>query len=588
MIDPMSHTVALNELLNQRAEVSGHSNWLTLYVRDRINCTMTFVELLSGANIWASSLNHFGIHPKDRVLLVLPTEKAYYEAFWGILLTGAVPVPAYPPIRLNRMDDYLNMLGSIANDCGAAAIITNDLIRPLISPLEKVIGRRIGFIRPQQIVGNAHPHHPDSASEDLALLQYTSGSTGKQKGVMLTHANILSNLRSFGERLQPGPDDIVVTWLPLYHDMGLIGLMLGSIYWGVPLVAMSPIDFLKKPVRWLRAMSVHRATFSAAPNFAYSLVARKAKDADLKGVDLSAWRIALCGAEPIYATTIGSFTHRFGPLGFRREAFFPAYGLAENTLAVSFSDPHKPPYIDSFDPEKLGKECRAAHLSEKKGGRKMVSVGRPLDTVEVALLSKNEDVSHTQGVQGEIVIRGPSTMTGYFKKPELTSKIFYNDWLRTGDLGFFMNGHLFISGRLKDMIIKAGRNYFAEDLEASVASIAGIRPGGVCVFAVSNSKRGTEKVVLAAETIKGIQKNDLVKKLRNTMSQATGCRPDEVILIPPRTLPKTSSGKLQRYKAKQMYLEDSLTSRSNNSKFINLWIYLRLMLRQKMISFGSS
>ena len=284
MKDHMAHAGTLNEVLHLQAEKSASKNWLTLYQRYRAETRLSFGELLSGAQYWAAALQNHAVAPGDRVLLVLPTEKGFYEAFWGILEAGATPVPLYPPVRLGRMDAYLDQLQSIADDCSASALITNQLIAPL---LQRVQDRNLPFIVAGKVQAENRAKRVDRKPADLALLQYTSGSTGSQKGVTLNHTNLLANIRAIGKRLKPTPQDIALSWLPLYHDMGLIGLMMGSIYFGVPLIAMSPIDFLRKPVRWIHLMSRHRATFSAAPNFAYSLLARKARDRDLENIDLS-------------------------------------------------------------------------------------------------------------------------------------------------------------------------------------------------------------------------------------------------------------------------------------------------------------
>lgn len=585
MSDKLIAVKTLPAMLAERAEHSGTHQWLTLYSKDRIVSTIGFGELMECALSWANFLHQAGVQPRDRVMLVLPTERAFFEAFWGILLVGAVPVPVYPPAHMNRMDVYLQRIQGVANNCTASALITNSLLAPLLRPLQSLPGVNLrAFItkKPSATGIGSTPKIAHHAS-DLALLQYTSGSTGQQKGVMLTHANLLANLRDISNALRCRPDDIAVSWLPLYHDMGLIGLMMGSLYLGVPLVAMSPIDFLRKPVRWIRLMSEYHATFTAAPNFAFSLVARKVRESDLESIDLSAWRIALCGAEPIQPATIENFTRRFGPLGFREESFFPAYGLAENTLAASFSTLGTCPTVKSFDSRLLEEEGRAVPCINQHQTRTMVSVGRPLAGLEVGIMSST-GILLEEGLQGEIVLRGPSVMQGYYNNPEATARAYRSGWLRTGDIGFVLDGQLYVSGRLKDMIIKAGRNYFAEDLEASVAALPGVRPGGVCAFAVNDPVRGTEKLVLLVEATGPKNEDNLTALLRKTMTEATGCRPDEIVLLAPRTLPKTSSGKLQRFQARRLYLNQSLQSQHREGKFRTLCLYTQAVLKDRFSS----
>jgi acyl-CoA synthetase (AMP-forming)/AMP-acid ligase II len=582
--DALAGAATLDQALRDRVRLSGSKTWLTLYAKDRVSCSLSYADLEEGASAWASHLAACGVAPGDRVLMVLPTERVFYEAYWGILLAGAVPVPAYPPVRLSRMEDYLQSLVGLARNCGAGVLITNELVRPLIRPAEESPGLRLRFVVPGELGAGAPPAPRISVTgEDLGLLQYTSGSTGAQKGVMLSHANLLANLRAIGKGVDLREGDVAVSWLPLYHDMGLIGLMLGSLYWGVPLVALSPVDFLRRPVRWVRLMSAHRATVSAGPNFAYSLVARKARPEDLKELDLSSWRVALCGAEPIHPSTIETFCRRFEPHGFRPEAFFPAYGLAENTLAVSFSDLGSLPHVERVDARVLEEEGRAVPVPASEEARAIVSVGRPLDTVEVAVLGETGEPL-PEGFRGEVVVRGPSVMAGYYGNDEATARALEGGWLRTGDLGFELDGRLYISGRKKDMVIKAGRNYFAEDLEAAASAVPGVRPGGLCVFAVENEARGTEEVVLVAEVRDDAERGKVAESLRTTVSEATGCRPDRVVIVPPHTLSKTSSGKIQRFRARAWYLDGSLESRGGERRTTGFWTYVKAWLKDRFRS----
>jgi acyl-CoA synthetase (AMP-forming)/AMP-acid ligase II len=578
MTDPIAGAATLARALEERVRLNGPSRWLTLYERDRIACTLTFAELLDGAAAWGAALVGLGVAAGDRVLLVLPTGRAFYEAYWGILVAGAVPVPAYPPVRLSRLEEYLQALAGTIRNCAASALVTDELIRPLIRPVEEVDGRRIRFLLPKDVRRGETIPPVAVAPDGLGLLQYTSGSTGSQKGVMLTHANLLANLRAIGAGAGLSAGDVAVSWLPLYHDMGLIGLMLGTLYWGIPLISLSPVDFLRKPARWIRALSDHRATLTAGPNFAFSLAARKVREADLGGVDLSALRLALCGAEPIYPSTIEGFTRRFEPLGFRPEAFFPAYGLAENTLAVSFSDLGRVPHVEHLDAQALESGGRAERVAPGSLSRPLVSCGRPVASVEVAIEGDGGGPAG-EGIRGEVLVRGPSVMAGYYGNPAATEEALRGGWLHTGDLGFLLDGRLYICGRKKDLVIKAGRNYFAEDLEAAASGVAGVRAGGLAVFAAENAARGTEEVVLVAEMAEGAAAERLGDELRRAVAEATGCRPDKVILVPPRTLPKTSSGKIQRFKAREWYLDGSLRSRGGERRITGLWVYLKARLR---------
>ncbi len=579
--DPCAGAATLVDVLRHQERAQGDRRWLTLYAQDRVAATLTFAELGGAAAAWAAHLADVGVAPGDRVLLVLATERSFYEAYWGILLAGGVPVPAYPPVRLGRLEEYLASLAGLARSAGCGVLVTSEVLRPLVRPVGERLAGGLAVVVPGDVApGAAAPDRP-VAPGDLGLLQYTSGSTGTQKGVMLTHRNLLANLRASGAGAALGPGDVAVSWLPLYHDMGLIGLMLGTWYWGIPLIATSPVDFLRRPVRWLRLIAEHRATVSAGPNFAYSLVARKARDADLAGLDLSSWRLALCGAEPIHPVTIEAFGARLGAFGFRPEAFFPAYGLAEATLGVTFSRLGRPPRIEHVDAGRLEAEGVATRVPPGPGARAVVSCGRPLPTVEVSVVDEG-GAPLGEGRRGQVVVRGPSVMAGYYQNPEATAAALAGGGLHTGDLGFLLDGELFLSGRQKDLIIKAGRNYFAEDLEAAAAAIEGVRPGGLAAFAAENAARGTEEVILVAEVAEGAQREGLEDRLRLQVAEATGCRPDRVVLVPPRTLPKTSSGKIQRFQARAWFLDGSLGSRGGDRHTAGLTTYLAAWIKDKL------
>jgi len=574
--DALINVATLNEVLAKRVLLSGEGSWLTLYDRDRIAATTTFRALADSAAIWAGALSEAGVRPGDRVVMVLPTEPAFYEAYWGILLAGAAPVPAYPPVKMSRLDEYRETLARQIANCRAAAMVTNERLLPLVRPAAPV---RTPVVIPSG-AKSARPLDPVAVSPSaLGLLQYTSGSTGSQKGVMLSHGNLVANLRAIGAGAGLGPDDVAVSWLPLYHDMGLIGLMLASVYWGIPLIAASPVDFLRRPSRWLHMISRHGGTVTAGPNFAYNLVARKLKDEEINTLDLRTWRVALCGAEPIHPATVDNFTRRFAPAAFRPETFFPAYGLAENTLAVTFSDLDALPVMTALDSAKLENTDVAERLPVAEGGKLFVSVGRPVPSVEVAIMDSRGGLL-PEARRGEVVIRGPSLTAGYFENEEATRETIIDGWLHTGDLGFRLEGLYYICGRKKDMVIKAGRNYFAEDIETAALVVDGVRPGGLCVFSVEDPVRGTEEVVLVAEVRE--KRSGLEDEIKLAVSDTTGCRPDRVVLVEPRTVPKTSSGKIQRFMAKKWYLDGSLGQRQGERRTTAWWIYLKEMIKDKL------
>jgi len=580
--DPLSKAKTLNEALTQQVQIMGEKRWLTYYERDKVKSTLSFSKLLNNANNWGKRLINNGLKKGDRVLLILPTGTAFYESYWGILLAGGVPVPAYPPFRLKQIEGYINNLIKLRTNCGAKLLITDKIIKPLLWQLKEQ-GRKnlpLSFIIPNEINEESTSLKISVSQEDLGLLQYTSGSTGNQKGVMLTQANLLANIRAIGKTIGLNPKDTAVSWLPLYHDMGLIGLMLGSIYWGIELIALSPLEFLRRPFRWIYAMSHHHATITAAPNFAYNLVARKAKEEELDAADLSSLRIAICGAEPIQPATIKSFVNKFAPCGFKHESFFPAYGLAENTLAVTFSKPGEPPYQECIDMRLLDEERKAVVKKPGEGTRFVVSVGAPIDTVKVRIVDDDGNTA-SEGILGEVIISGPCVMKGYFNNDVPTARAIKDGWLYTGDVGFKLNGRFFIAGRVKDIIIRAGRNYFAEDIEAAISNLPGIRPGGLCAFSVDNKVKGTEDLVIIAEVRDESYKKDLPDLIIKNVMNACGLSVDKAVMTSPRTLPKTSSGKIQRFKARQMYLDGSLEKKADKKNKIGLFTYLKSWIRDK-------
>jgi acyl-CoA synthetase (AMP-forming)/AMP-acid ligase II len=572
--DRLSGAKTLAEVLATRASLSGDRRWLTLYEKESARESFTFGEFYERASRAAGCLSSRGVVQQDRVLIILPTSIGFFETFFGALLLGAVPVPLYPPVRLNLLGDYEENLKKLAAVTRARVLVTEELMLPIARrPVEA--GGTMAVVSPEDLRKGSPAAPAAFDGSSLGLLQFTSGSTGVQKGVALTHSNLLANVRAIGSVLGLGEEDAGVSWLPLYHDMGLIGMAIAPLYWGLPLFCASPIDFLRRPSRWLRMISENRATVTAAPNFAYSLAARKVRDSEIEGIDLSSLRVALCGAEPINAQTVSGFTGRFGDYGLSPKAFLPAYGLAENTLAVSFSGLGEGARVLSVDRALLDGEGRAVKPVEGSLKRVLVSVGKPLPTVEVEILGE-KGKPLPEGWRGEICVAGPSVMAGYFENPEATGKALKAGRLHTGDLGFILDGDLFICGRLKDLVIRAGRNYFAEDLE-SAAAVEGLRPGGVAVFSTEDSGRGVEEIVVVAETAR--PREGMEEEIKMTIGSATGCRPDRVILVAPHTIPKTSSGKIQRFMLKNWYEEGKLAEREGKRGNLPVASYFLAALR---------
>ncbi len=470
---------------------------------------LSFADVFARAQRTAGGLRALGVRRGDRVAIVLPTSASFMDAFFGAVLAGAIPVPLYPPVRLGRLEEFHRRTARMLQACSARIVVSD-------ARISRLLGVAVAEARPplglhdvpsgDPVVSRAHP-------EDLLLIQFSSGTTVDPKPVALTHHNVLANVAAIETIIPPGEAQAGVSWLPLYHDMGLIGCLLLAVDRPGPLTLIPPESFLARPALWLRAISRHRATISVAPNFAYGLCVRRVRDEQLEGVDLSTWRFALNGAEPVAPAVLRRFSERFARHGFDRRALMPVYGLSEAALAVTFT------------PAGDGARVVAAD------GRELASVGRPLPGVEVEIR------------EGRIFVRGPSVMRGYFGDRAATEAALRDGWLDTGDLGFIEDGELFVSGRAKDVIILRGKNHAPQEFEEALDGVAGVRPG--CAAAVALATAEGEELALLVETD---GKPD-PEALRARVTERTGVRPHALHLLAPGTLPRTSSGKLRRAEA---------------------------------------
>ncbi|HEX9181378.1 MAG TPA: AMP-binding protein, partial [Burkholderiales bacterium] len=392
-------------------------------------------------------------------------------------------------------------------------------------------------------------------AESIAFIQYTSGSTGNPKGVVLTHANLLANIRAMARVLRATPSDVFVSWLPLYHDMGLIGAWLGSLCVGFPLVVMSPLAFLARPERWLQAIHRYRGTLSAGPNFAYELCSRKLEDAQLAGLDLSSWRLAFNGAEPVSPDTIARFQERFARFGFRPEAMAPVYGLAEASVGLLFPPLGRAPLIDRIrrQPfERNGKALPAAPTDPNP--LRFVACGRPLPDHQVRIVDEI-GLEAGERIEGRLQFKGPSATSGYYRNPEETRRLFSGEWLESGDRAYLAEGEVYVTGRIKDIIIRGGRNIHPHGIEDAVGVLAGVRRGCVAAFGSRDPRTGTERLVVLAETREtdAAARDALRERISGTVLDVLGEPPDEVVLAPAHTALKTSSGKIRRSATRALY-----------------------------------
>jgi fatty-acyl-CoA synthase len=546
--------------------------------------TVTFGGLYEAAQRCAAELARRGVPPGGRVSLMLPTSRAFFVSYAGILLAGAVPVPIYPPFRADRIEEYAGRQAAILNNAGVCLLLTfrraeavAKLLKPRVRSLESVVDAEKLMEAADQAPGpapGALPAHLSGSrvrkSSDIALLQYTSGSTGDPKGVTLTHANLLANIRAIGEAALLTPADVGISWLPLYHDMGLIGAWLTLLYYGVPLVVMSPLAFLTRPERWLQAFHRHRGTITAAPNFAYELCVRKISDQAMEGIDLSSWRAALNGAEPVNPETLTRFADRFERYGFRREAQLPVYGLAEASLAVTFPQLNRGPRIDSVDRESFTSQGRAVPAPDDSAAIQFVSSGSAVPNHEVRIVDDagNELPDRTEGF---LWFRGPSATNGYFNNPAATETLFpfgpgsetEFPWVNSGDRAYRADGEIFVTGRVKDIIIKGGRNLYPHEVEELASRVDGIRKGCVVAFGLKDAGSGTEKLVVVAETREAdrSRRSAISSAVTHEVTRGLGIPPDRVELIPPGSIPKTSSGKLRREETRQLYVAGVLSAK---------------------------
>ncbi|HEY8377868.1 MAG TPA: AMP-binding protein, partial [Nannocystis sp.] len=492
------------------------------------------------------------------------------------------------PFRLDRIAEYIQREAKILANAEAEIMVTfaravrvAELVRDRVPALGQVLDV-------DEVLADAGLDTPVAADldgADTALLQYTSGSTGDPKGVELTHDNVLANIRAAAAGCALQPSDVMVSWLPLYHDMGLIGGWLMHLYFGTPTVILSPVTFLARPERWLQAFSRYRGTIACAPNFAFDLCVKRIPAETVAGLQLGQIRALLNGSEPILPATLDRFAAHFAPAGFRREALFCAYGLAENMVAVTFPPPGRGPIVDRVDRaafEERGEARPAAPDAPPGEVLEFVGCGSAVPGHEVAIFD-DAGARLPDRKQGRIVFRGPSTFKGYYRNPEATAKVRLADgWVDSGDLGYMVAGELFVSGRIKDLIIKGGRNYYPHELEAAAGAVPGIRQGCVAAFSIREDGAGTESIVVVAETKeeRAEARAALQQKVREAIAAAIGIPPDRVVLTGPGAVPKTSSGKIRRGDTRRLYLAGELGRAQGSFARQAAGLYLRGLPRR--------
>jgi 1-acyl-sn-glycerol-3-phosphate acyltransferase len=494
----------------------------------------------------------------------MPTSLEFFATYFGILIAGGVPVPIYPPVRLAQLADHMRRQAGVLSSALARLLVTIPEAKPVGALLRGQVPSLRRIVTFADLLESGGALIPvASAPDDIAFLQYTSGSTGNPKGVILTHANLLANIRAMGRAAGASASDVFVSWLPLYHDMGLIGAWLTTQYFAVPLVVMSPLDFLARPTRWLWAIHRYRGTISAAPNFAYEICATKLDDRDLEGLDLSSWKWAFNGAEPVSAETMERFMARFARYGLDPKSAAPVYGLAECALDLAFPPARRGLVVDRADRSRLAAEGVAVPAAaDDPHALRIVGCGEPLPGYEIRIADDAGRELPERAV-GRVEFKGPSATGGYFRNPEATKQLFDGEWLDSGDLGYIAGGELYLTGRAKDLMIRGGQNLHPYELEEAVGNVPGVRKGCVAVFAAPDPATGSERIVVLAETRERdeARRTDLRAAINALAVDLIGGPADEVVLAPPHTVLKTSSGKIRRAASREVYLRGAIGER---------------------------
>ena len=534
-------------------------------------------ELHEAALRVGGALAALGVERGERVALIFPTGSGFFAALFGILAAGAVPVPLYPPVRLGRLAEYHRRTARMIELVGAQLVLADRRIR-------RILGETVERARPAlgcRTLAELPAAAPLAAAvavdpAELALVQYSSGTTVEPKPVALSHRAVLAQVEilNAGWPRDAGVRPSGASWLPLYHDMGLIGCVFAALELPTDLTLIPPEAFVARPAIWLRTISRYRATVSPAPNFAYGLCVTKIRDDELAGVDLSSWRVALNGAEAVAPSVLRAFRDRFARWGFPAAALTPVYGLSEAALAVTFSDLGSPFVTGRFNRDALARERVARGEPD---GLEIVSVGRLLFGFELKILREEDEPvggdssaagglisaapSLAAGRVGRVWVRGPSLMEGYLGRPRATARALRDGWLDTGDLGFLHAGELYLTGRAKDVVILRGRNYAPEEIEHAVAGVAGVRPGCVVASSWLAEGAGAEMLMLFVErsreaTAEGAAA--LPAACSEAVLAETGLVPDRVVVLGPGTLPRTSSGKLRRQETLRQHLAGEL------------------------------
>lgn len=549
--------LTLVERIERAAELGKELIFVVGGVEERV----PWRELHADACATAATLQQQGIEPGDHVAILGPTSRPLVTAIQATWLCGAAVVVLPLPMRMGSIEEFIDQTRQRIANADASLVLIDEQLAPFVEPQRDdppmirltELGRSAGA-SPEQY----RRVKPDP--DRLAILQFTSGSTADPKGVMLPDRTICANLDAICTAGRLAEDEVFVSWLPLYHDMGLVGLLCTPMTTGRTLVLAAPQDFTSSPRRWMEWLSTYGGTMTAGPNFAWVLAGRALRR--MEGLDLSPLRMALNGAEPVDPDAVESFVAAGRPHKLRPGAVYPAYGMAELGIGGSFPEPMRGLRVDIVDRRVLEIEQYAAPVdTNAPGARRLARLGPPVPGLEMRIVDTDSGEALREREVGELEIRGTSVTPGYYKRPDVTAELFHDGWMRTGDLAYLVDGELVICGRIKDVIIVGGRNVFPEDIERAVGEVPGIRTGNVIAFGV-DSRRGSQQIVVAAEARMSDDETVDAEPLRRAMAEhvraSVGIPAKDIILVAPSTLPKTSSGKLQRSLCRSRYLAGEL------------------------------
>ena len=522
----------------------------------------SYSELIKQSAGISNALRRKGVRPGDAVILVMTNPESAIFTILGCMMLGSPPTPVYPPLNLQAIAGFLRFLKHVADRSCAVLVVAEGQSFGFLGSIPRETKTVREIVKFESLAADSTSSHFTIEDSPVAFYQFTSGSTAEPKGVIVTHRGLAANLWMIRDASHMTEESSVVTWLPVYHDMGLIGTVLNAITIPCNLTILPPTLFLKKPRLWLELITRFHGTHTAAPNFAYGICARRISN--ISNLDLSTMTTFICGAEPVMPATMEKFVEHFQPTGLRAEAMVPAYGLAEATLAVTFTPYNRGLVSDHIDVHHLGESGIAKPVDRSDvHSVHIASCGVPMPGLSVRVATEQGRTVQEREV-GEVQVQGPSVSPGYINDEKATQSSRTEDgWLKTGDLAYVVNGELYVCGRKKDVIIIRGKNFHAHDLESIASEVPGVRTGNVVAF--SSSAANGEALVVIAETRNDKDTEPLKRNVRNHISESIGIAPDEVLIVPPGTLPKTSSGKLKRSEAKKLFETGRLHLRPGKS-----------------------